>query len=79
MQVITAHTSAKQGAHNMNRFKTSDIILHKNSCGEYDARHRFQGQLYETLYFETRTEARRAAVDELKYAKEFGQTRYASY
>lgn len=62
-----------------NRFKTSDIRLHKYSRVEYDARHLHLGTLYEGRYFLTRAEARRAAVEEVKHAKEYGQTRYSSY
>lgn len=54
----------------VNRFKTSDIKLHKDSQGEYTARHGYQGYLYENSYFETRTEARQEAVRLLKELKE---------
>ena len=53
-----------------NKFKTADIRLHKNSVGDYEAWHLYQGTLYEMEYFETRPEARKEAVNVLKVLKE---------
>ena len=60
----------------INRYRTADIRLTKDSQGFYDARHLYQGVLYEWVYFSTRAEARRAAVEELKNLKEIGGVRY---
>lgn len=61
-------------------FKTSDIRLHKDSQGFYEASHKYAGRLFDYEYFDTRQNARRAAVDELKHAKENdGKTRYSEY
>ena len=57
----------------INEFKTSDIRLNKDSQDCYEASHKHQGYLYEGCYFTTRTEARRAAVEELMKVKEFGK------
>ena len=53
-----------------NRFLTSDIKLHKDSQGDYYADHKYQGVLIESIYFNTRTEARREAVEVLMDIKE---------
>ena len=52
-----------------NRFKTSDIKLHKDSQSVYEATHKYQGTLYESEFFETRAEARREAVNVLMEMK----------
>ena len=54
----------------MNKFLTSDIKLHKDSQGNYEAKHKYQGYLYECEYFDTRAEARNEAVIILKELKE---------
>lgn len=54
----------------MNRYLTSEIKLHKDSQGNYEATHKRQGTLFESEYFDTRTEARREAVRLLKEIKE---------
>ncbi len=62
-----------------NRFLTSDIKLSRDSQGYFEAKHRFQGMLFDSVYYATRTEARRAAVEELNYAKETGETQFSQY
>jgi len=54
----------------INRYKTSDIRLHKDSQGYYEAKHMFQGVLYESEYFENRNEARQEAVNVLNELKD---------
>ena len=62
-----------------NFFRTADIRLSKDSQGYYTATHKHQGTLYEDVYYDDRGEARRAAVEDLKYAKENGQTFYSEF
>ena len=57
----------------MNTFKTSDIKISKDSQDYYTATHSYQGLLIDSTYFESRTEARRAAVNELMDIKEYGR------
>lgn len=54
-----------------NRWLTADIQLEKDSQDYYTASHKKQGFLYDWNYFESRKEARRAAVLELRNKKEF--------
>ena len=49
-----------------NYWKTSDISLHKDSQGAYDAEHTYQGTLFEMEFFNNRREARQEAVKILK-------------
>jgi hypothetical protein len=53
-----------------NLWKTSDIKISKDSQGYFTCTHKYQGVLIDFDYFESRTEARRAAVEELKFLKE---------
>jgi len=53
-----------------NMWLTSDIRISKDSVGYYYAEHKFQGVLYECCIFEDRSEARRAAVIDLRNKKE---------
>ena len=53
----------------MNRWKTSDIKIYKDSAGYFEAVHKFAGRLIDWEYFESRTECRRAAVEVLKELK----------
>ena len=46
----------------INEFKTADIRLSKDSQGMYEASHKMQGYLYDWSYFESRAEARKAAL-----------------
>lgn len=55
-----------------NEFLTSEIRLQKDSQGYFTASHKSQGFLFDWTYFETRADARRAAVEELKSLKETG-------
>lgn len=54
----------------MNRYKTSDIRIHKDSVGGYEVSHRYQGTLIDWDFFNSRQEARRAGVEILKQMKE---------
>lgn len=49
-----------------NYYKTSDIRIAKDSQGFYEATHRYQGNLYDYTPFNSRTEARRYAVEALR-------------
>lgn len=53
-----------------NYWKTSDIKIHKDSAGYFEAVHKHAGRLIDWEYFENRTECRRAAVAVLKEKKE---------
>jgi hypothetical protein len=54
----------------INRYKTSDMKIHKDSQGCYSVDHGFQGTLIDGHYFSSRTECRRAAALLLKGIKE---------
>jgi len=54
----------------INYWKTSDITIHKDSAGYYEAEHKYAGRLIDCECFESRTECRRAAVEVLKEKKE---------
>jgi len=49
-----------------NKWRTADIKIFKDSAGVFDAEHKYAGYLYEALFFETRAEARRFAVEVLR-------------
>lgn len=53
-----------------NEFKTSDIKVNREADGCYSATHRFQGDLIVSMIYDSRTEARRDAVEVLKEIKE---------
>jgi hypothetical protein len=46
----------------INSFKAADIKLHKDSQGAYEAKHKYQGILYESEFFDTKRDARIEAV-----------------
>ena len=54
----------------INTFKTSDLKISKDSQGMYEASHIYQGYIYDWSYFDSRAEARRAAVEVLKDMKQ---------
>lgn len=60
----------------MNRYKTSDIRIHKDSVGAYEAHHLYQGTLIDWDFFNSRKEARAAAVEVLKEKKLENQFNY---
>jgi len=53
-----------------NYWKTSDIKISKDSVGCYTAEHKFAGTLIDGNFYDSRTECRRDAVQELKDRKE---------
>jgi hypothetical protein len=53
-----------------NYWKTSDIKISKDSVGCYTAEHKYAGTLIDGNFYDSRTECRRDAVQELKEMKE---------
>ena len=62
-----------------NRYKTSDMKIHKDSQGCYSVDHKFQGTLIDGHYFSSRTECRRAAAGALKEMKEDEEAKQAGW
>ena len=56
-----------------NLFKTSDISIHKDSVGAFTATHKKQGLLIDSDFFDTRQEARKAAVEALREKQELAE------
>jgi hypothetical protein len=54
----------------MNKHKSTDIRIHKDSVGCYTATHKFQGVLIEDVFYDDRNECRREAVRVLKELKD---------
>lgn len=54
----------------INRYRTSDIKIHKDSQGCYECTHRYQGTLIDFNFYDSRAEARRAAVEVLMEMKD---------
>tara|TARA_R100001369_G_scaffold83354_1_gene115518 strand:- start:815 stop:997 length:183 start_codon:yes stop_codon:yes gene_type:complete len=53
----------------MNEYKTADIKISTDSAGAMTAEHEYQGILMESMFFESRAECRRQAVEALKEVK----------
>ena len=53
-----------------NYWKTSDIKIIKDSVGCYTATHKYAGTLIDGNFYDSRTDCRREAVEELRYRKE---------
>jgi hypothetical protein len=53
-----------------NTFKTSDIKISKDSAGAFTVTHKWQGTLIDSDFYDTRAEARKAAVEVLQEKKE---------
>lgn len=64
------HYSPVMRTQAINYWKTSDIRISKDSQGMYEASHKYQGYLLDWSYFDSRTECRREAVQQLKDRKE---------
>ena len=60
-----------------NIFRTSDIRISKDSQDYYTATHPHHGTLVDFTWFESRTEARREAVANLKDIKENGSSDFS--
>jgi hypothetical protein len=56
-----------------NYWRTADIRVTRDGAGFYNARHKFQGYLYESEIFQDRNEARRGAVEALNDKKNLGK------
>lgn len=54
----------------MNKYKTTDIRIHKDSVGSYTATHKFQGILIDDVFYNNRDECRREAVRVLQELKD---------
>jgi hypothetical protein len=57
-------------AKSFNHWLTSDIKLHVDSVGCYDATHAYQGTLIDSDFYPSRAAARREAVKILREMKE---------
>jgi len=60
-----------------NRYKTSDMKIHKDSQGCYSVDHKFQGTLIDGNYYASRTECRQDAAKALKEMKEDDEAKQA--
>lgn len=54
----------------INRYKTSDMKISKDSQGCYSVTHKFQGTLIDGNYYSSRTECQQDAANTLKDIKE---------
>ena len=62
-----------------NRYKTSDMKIHKDSQGCYSVDHKFQGTLIDGNYYASRTECRQDAAKALKEMKEDEEAKQAGW